>query len=97
MSKTIDNSYIDELRSQMDLLDNEIIAIISKRHSLAKIIGNYKISNNLPIIDKKRESEARIYHKKLTTQYGISYNYISELYQLIIEQSREIQLKLIDK
>ena len=48
---------LNELRNQIDQIDEEMAVLFEKRMKIVKQIGEYKKENNLPILDKKREEE----------------------------------------
>jgi chorismate mutase/prephenate dehydratase len=75
-------SKIDEARKQIDLIDEEMLKLFIQRMECAKVIGKYKLDNNLPIYDPVREKhiiETKV--KKLNNQELESYyiNYIKSL------------------
>jgi chorismate mutase len=45
---------LEKLRSQIDKVDNEILKNLSRRIRLSRKVGEYKIKNNLPILDNGR-------------------------------------------
>ena len=48
---------LDDLRAEIDCIDDEIISVTSKRITIAKQIADYKKHNGLPVIDKTRENQ----------------------------------------
>ena len=46
---------LDTLREKIDKIDKEMISLFEKRMYVAKQIGEYKIKNNLPVLNSKRE------------------------------------------
>ena len=48
---------LDELRTQIDVIDAQILDLFAKRTSLAAQIGMYKRKNNLSILDPSREQQ----------------------------------------
>lgn len=80
---------IEELRSEIDQIDNEICALFEKRMNTAKEIALYKKQNNLPVLDSNREKIVldRIGQK---VSPGFS-NFAKKLYTCIFELSREYQ------
>lgn len=45
---------LNQLRKQVDRVDNKIVILLNKRIKIVKKVGEYKKVNNLQIIDKKR-------------------------------------------
>mgnify|MGYP000849958356 FL=1 len=48
---------LDELRTQIDVIDAQILDLFAKRTSLATQIGVYKREHNLSILDSSREQQ----------------------------------------
>ena len=48
---------LDELRTQIDVIDAQILDLFAKRTSLAAQIGVYKRKHNLSILDSSRERQ----------------------------------------
>lgn len=48
---------LDELRTQIDVIDAQILDLFAKRTSLATQIGVYKRKHNLSILDSSRERQ----------------------------------------
>jgi|TARA_Y100000294_G_C8500261_1_gene314535 monofunctional chorismate mutase len=84
---------IDELRREVDRADNEIISLLSRRMDIVKAIAIIKKSNKAPIFDKKREIELLNRVKEEAKGKKLSEDFISKLYELILEHSRREQEK----
>jgi chorismate mutase len=82
---------LDNLRKQIDEIDNKIIDSISIRFQLAKKIMHEKRKLKLKITDEKRESEVWENVRKLSNNHNINHNFINKLYCLIISESIRIQ------
>jgi monofunctional chorismate mutase len=51
---------MDELkkaRKEINAIDDKLLLLLSHRMKVVKKVGEYKIKNNIPIVDKKREKE----------------------------------------
>ena len=48
---------LDELRTQIDVIDAQILDLFAKRTSLATQIGAYKRKHSLSILDSSREQQ----------------------------------------
>ena len=46
---------LDDIRVEINAVDEELQALIIKRLDLAKDVAEYKKANNLPILDRDRE------------------------------------------
>ena len=82
---------IDELRKQIDALDNEIIALLDARFDLSYAIGEEKKKIGKVVLDSKREDA--ILQKIANLSQKEHSEYIQEVYKKIMEQSRLYQGK----
>jgi shikimate dehydrogenase len=77
---------MDNLRKQIDQIDEQLMTLINERYKLTKLIGEYKQKHNLPVTSQKREEEVLSKIDK--------YLYSSEiktLYQTMFEQNKVYQ------
>lgn len=56
---------IEDWRRKIDELDEQIVALISRRAEAAKAIGNLKRATSLPVYEPKREQDVFEHVKKL--------------------------------
>ncbi len=78
---------IEELRKEIDLLDDEIIKILDERFKKTDQIGVLKKSSNKTILDNKREEEIINKIKEKTKNKEV----ISLIYKYIMDQSKKRQ------
>ena len=45
---------LDELRKEIDAVDEQLVKLLEKRLDIVTKIGEYKIANNIPVIDRSR-------------------------------------------
>jgi len=86
---TLNDSDIEELRKDIDIIDRQLISNIIKRQEIAKEIINFKVKNNIEIEDKDREAEILIHINKFTSHKS----YISlahEVYKLLFKNSKKL-------
>lgn len=48
---------LDELRKQIDEIDQKMMNLFKDRMLVSKMIGEFKKTNNLPVLDQNREQE----------------------------------------
>ena len=48
---------IQEIRTQIDDIDEQMITLMVKRMNMAVEVAEYKKRNNLPVLDRNRERE----------------------------------------
>ena len=80
---------INELRKQIDSIDNELVELFEKRMRTASAIADYKRENGLPVSDKSREREViNKVTSKVSPEIG---EYARVLYQTIFDVSCSYQ------
>lgn len=84
---------LNNLRSQIDSIDAELIALFEKRMLLCANIANYKKDQNLPIFVPGREEAVLARVTDLSNEeFSI---YTQELYLKIMELSKKYQQTII--
>ena len=48
---------IEELRTQIDSIDRQLVTLLNQRFDVVKAVGQWKRENNIPILNAKREEE----------------------------------------
>ena len=81
---------IQELRQQIDVIDDQLVALFGQRMDIAAQIAEYKKENNLPILVPARE---RAKLQDVAEKAGDMANYTRVLYSMIFELSRSYQSK----
>ncbi len=80
---------INELRVQIDEIDDLLIKLFVKRMDVAKKIGEYKKAHDLPVLDPVRE-EAKL--QDVAAKAGTPMaDYAKELYKTLFSLSRDYQ------
>ena len=84
---------LEELRKQLDALDEELLHILAKRVELSRKVGKLKKEYGFPLRDEKR-MEALIAAKVAKAELlHMPKEFIKELYTLIHDHSVELQKK----
>ena len=85
---------LNELRGQIDRIDDQLVELFVKRMGIAAAIGDYKKQHNLPIFVPAREREKL---KEVAEKAGPEMaNYARVLYSVLFELSRSNQSKRND-
>lgn len=50
------NNELVELRNQIDQIDEKMADLFAQRMRIVKQVGEFKKTNNMPILDKEREN-----------------------------------------
>ncbi len=83
------NTPLDDIRKEINNIDNQMIELFRQRMNLSKNLAYYKASASLPIEDKEREFEKI---KKACDQLGSPYNKYAHIFMLgLFDASKEFQ------
>ena len=87
---------LEELRSQLDEIDEQIVDLYQRRMDICVEVGEYKIGAGKKVFDKNRERE-----KLETVSAGVSDELykkgIKELFEQLMSVSRKLQYQLLTK
>lgn len=81
---------LDDLRKEIDILDEELIQVLAKRTAVVKEIGELKKKNNIKPLDEKRWEE--VLNRVLT--HAKKHNISKELVKSIFEQIHKTSLAI---
>jgi len=94
MSNSFKN--IEDIRCEIDKLDNKIIELISERFNLVKEIMNFK--NNIEDVYAKERYNAVIQQRrKIAEQYNLNPDVIESIYRILMNYFIEEEIKLLKK
>lgn len=82
---------IDKIRKKIKLIDEEIILLIAKRMTFAKLLGELKKKKRLPIVNKKLEKKLFEHLEKIAKEVGLDAKFVKKLWKKILEESIKIQ------
>lgn len=87
---------LEELRAQLDEIDNEMVSLYERRMDICKEVGEYKVTTGKKVFDKVREREklAAVSAKVNDDFYKKG---IRELYEQLMSMSRKLQYQLLTK
>lgn len=87
---------MDELRNQIDVIDESMQILFLERMEIVKKVAKYKKENNLPILDESREklivkkNVDRIDNLELIDLY-------EDFYKEVIELSKKYQERILEE
>ena len=81
---------LEQLRKQLDGIDEELCRALNKRFSVVKKIGEYKKQNQIAVTDSDRESTVYEHIGGLFNDERQK-NAAKEIYKKIITQPKELQ------
>lgn len=82
---------LEEIRGQIDQLDQEITKLICRRMEITKQVAAFKKKNGLPVYHPEREKKVI---EKVSGLSGEEYGEaIAQIYQCIMDESKKVQEK----
>lgn len=89
------NKQLDNLRAQIDVVDNEIIALLGKRMKAADGIGELKKSKNVSVLQNKRWNEILGKMVMEGDSQGLSEEFVLKMFKAIHQESINHQERII--
>lgn len=89
-------SRLDEARIEINEIDKEMISLFKMRMEAVRKVAEYKLDNNLDVLDSKREDE--IIHKNIDILSSDELEkYYLKFFNGVLESSKDFQKDLIKK
>lgn len=85
-------SSLAESRAEIDHIDNELLALLSRRMKISRAIGAYKREHGMPILQPQRYEELLRTRAEQSERLGMSAEFIREILRAIHEESVRQQL-----
>lgn len=82
---------LEQIRKEVDVIDEKILLLLHKRFALIKKIRLIKKKQNLPIQNKNREKEIIDRIIKKSQQLHTNKHLLINIFKKIIEESKRIQ------
>ncbi|MBS3787222.1 chorismate mutase [Candidatus Bipolaricaulota bacterium] len=84
---------IDDLRAEIDRIDEKLVELMNRRASTALDIGNYKRRKGWDVTDEERE-EAVLNQVKGLNEGPLSDKQIERVYRQLISETKKVQLEV---
>ena len=88
---------IDQLRAQIDILDENLLYTLGSRMGVSKKIGTYKRTHNVAILQMGRWDKLVAAIKEKARGYGLSEKFIEDVFNAIHEESVRVQNEVLAK
>lgn len=82
---------LSKLRSQVDSIDAEIVALLGKRMNISRQIGIEKKAAGKAIVDRTRDRQVMDHVRKLAEREGVSAQDIEHIYSMVIRAAKAAQ------
>ena len=96
-NKTVTTEGINELRKQIDELDNNLMDLLSKRMRVSREIGQYKKEHNMTVLQTSRYNEILDKRGAQGSLCGMDAKFIKEIFEAIHEESVRQQIEIINR
>ena len=90
-------STLKNLRSQIDIIDKQLLEIVANRTEIVKEIGHFKKANNVTILQIERWFEILKSRKEWGEQFDLDTHAIAELFELIHKHSVLMQTHILNQ
>ncbi len=88
---------LDELRDQIDELDNRLIHILGERMEVAEKIGRYKKENGMAVLQTWRWETMLRARMDLGNQKGLNEAFVTKLFRSIHQESIHRQRRVMNQ
>lgn len=86
---------LEQARLIINEVDKEMIALFKKRMGAAKMVAHYKIENNLPVLDIKREEALKAKNLELLADGELEEYYLTFI-EGMLKASKDYQKHLVE-
>lgn len=88
---------LTELRQQIDLIDDELLSILSKRMRISQEIGQYKKEHNMPVLQTLRYDEILGKRIAQAKELGLGSDFMKSVLESIHEESIRQQINILNQ
>ena len=90
------NNLLEQLRSKIDSIDNQLIELLSQRMGIVEEIGKYKSENNVTILQLRRWSNLINDRLELCRKLRLSDTFIKKILTVVHEESIKKQIEILN-
>ena len=87
---------IEELRSDIDEINERLLELIAERQDVSLAIGALKAEQGLPLYSHEREAQLLEKFRADAIRYDLDPDYVEELMNVVLRHSRAAQRKRVD-
>jgi chorismate mutase len=86
---------LDELRDDIDRVDEVIVRLLNERARVAVEIGHMKKSLNVPIYQPDREKQVLAHVRSVASEGPLGPDAIARLFERIIDEARRLERRTV--
>ncbi len=90
-------SSLEALREEINRIDEDIIGLLSRRMEVVKKIAALKKAKSISVEDRDREKTLFLKLEKEARRNNIDEKFVSEVFGVIVSQSKLIQNKILEE
>lgn len=87
---------IEEIRNQIDLIDEELVKLFAKRTEYVKEIVKYKEKNSDAIIARERKMHVIQQRSGWAEELGLDREAYAQIFTILIEHNISLEMNLIE-
>ena len=87
---------LNELRSEIDKLDDELLDLLARRMRVSQRIGAYKKEHNMPVLQARRYEEMLGRRARQAVERGMDREFMRTVMQAIHEESIRQQMRVLE-
>ena len=87
---------LDEAREIINEVDNEMIYLFIKRMAAVSMVAEYKMENNIPVLDSSREEVIKTKNLDTLSNKQLEKYYLT-FFEGVLNSSKEYQKDLLEK
>ncbi len=88
---------LQQLRKQIDALDNQLMELLAKRMQVCREIGHYKREHNMTVLQASRYNEILEKRGVQGSLTGMSPEFVAKVFENIHEESVRQQIEIVNK
>ena len=85
---------LDELRERLDIIDEQMMSLLSERAKVVSKVADFKRHHNIPIYIPERETSI-IERLRALNPGPLSGDAVERIYRTIVEEMRELESKVL--
>lgn len=94
---TNNTELLAELRCEIDRIDTEVLALLSRRMQISRDIGNYKKEHGLSVLQAQRYNELLDDRAKRGAELSLDQDFVKAVLRTIHDESVRLQIEIINK
>ena len=88
---------LNELRREIDQLDDELLDLLTRRMAVSVKIGNYKRDHNLSVLQSQRYEDILARRARQAVERGMDREFMRSVMQAIHEESIRQQMRVLEE